>query len=179
MMPLYTPPDLLAAHDEWKANCGPGALAALLGKPLSEVRHAFPWFPARPWTSPTQMGEAITALIGPRGKWTAYGIARGPVDEQIARLPRNGLFHIQIDGPWCNLADRRVAYRYTHCAAVRRIEGSLFVYDINLGPNARPGGWATFDTWNEWIARPMVADTKRAIGWFVRSVFDLPLGEGQ
>lgn len=40
MNTLYTPPDTEAANKEWGANCGPCALAAVLGVPVADVRGA-------------------------------------------------------------------------------------------------------------------------------------------
>lgn len=110
MTTLFTPSDVEAAWESWKANCGPSATAALLGLPLAGVRHAFPWFPARPWCSPTQLREAL-ATLGHIPRWATYGVeARGPALEQYDRMPSAGLVTVQIDGPWCDLADKRPAY---------------------------------------------------------------------
>lgn len=38
----WTPTDADEAHAEWKANCGPAALAALTGRTVNSLRRAFP-----------------------------------------------------------------------------------------------------------------------------------------
>lgn len=167
------PLDVDEAADAWGVNCGPAAVAALLGKSLADVRHAFPWFPARPWCSPTQLGQALSTLgIGHR--WTTLGMNRGPTDEQKARFSAQGLVVVQIDGPWCDLANKAAAYRYTHTVSCQRVGAMLMVYDINAGPDDSPGGWLPFPVWDELVMRDLVAHQKRATGWFVRSVFELP-----
>lgn len=169
---LYVPPDLNEASSLWKANCAPGAVAAILKFPLLWVRHAFPWFPDRPWTSPTQLGQALTSL-GQEHRWTAYGVkeGRGPLSEQVERMPKRGLIVVQIDGPWCDLANKRVAYRYTHTAAVYRWSGVIpLVYDINIGED---GGWTSVGSWADRVMGGFVEDTKRSTGWFIRSVFEI------
>ena len=174
MTTLFTPPDVEAAWEAWKANCGPSATAALLGLPLAGVRHAFPWFPARPWCSPTQLREAL-AMLGHIPRWATYGVeARGSALEQFDRMPREGLVTVQLDGPWCDLADKRPAYRYTHTVAARRIVvGStplVMVYDVNAGTEEAPGGWLFAAVWEHAIMSLLVSDKKRATGWFVRTV---------
>lgn len=178
MTTLYSPTDVDAAWEGWKANCGPSATAALLGLPLAGVRHAFPWFPDRPWSSPTQLREALTTL-GRSPRWTTHGVeARGPALEQFDRMPDEGLVVVQIDGPWCDLADKRPAYRYTHVVAVRRITVGptplVMVYDVNAGSEKEPGGWLPARVWGDAVMSLLVSDKKRATGWFVRTA--LPIG---
>lgn len=172
---LYTPPDLDEAADTWEANCAPGAVAALLGRPLADVRRGFPWFPERPWTSPTQLTDAVCSLL-PRagGNWTTYGPAyrgQSPV-EQFKLLPRKGLVVVQFDGPWCDLANKRAAYRYTHVAASRHTGLGPYVYDVNAGSDAAPGGWVNVWAWAG-VLEELRETYKRSTGWFVRGVLEL------
>lgn len=167
------PTDVNEAYDAWGCNCGPTAIAAILGKSMAAVRHAFPWFPDRPRCSPTQLGEALATLQQPVC-WTTLGMNRGPIEEQKERFPGQGLVVVQIDGPWCDLANKLAAYRYLHTVACQRVAGLLFVYDINAGPDESPGGWLPFPMWNHYVMAELVKDKKRATGWFVRSVFELP-----
>lgn len=185
MTTLYTPPDAFTAHETWNANCGPTAVAALLGRPLADVRHAFPWFPARPRCSPTQV-SAVLATLGWPAKWTALGLPKAPAANEadrmaleldsFDRMPEAGLVFVQIDGPWCYYAHRGFAYHYTHWVAVRRIVVNAtpltMVYDVNAGSDEQPGGWLPVRVWSETIMNLLVADHKRATGWFVRSVFE-------
>lgn len=167
------PLDVDEAADAWGVNCGPSAVAAILGKNLADVRHAFPWFPTRPWCSPTQLGQAL-ATLGVESHWTTLGMNRGPIDEQRARFPAQGLVVIQIDGPWCDLANKAAAYRYTHTVSSQRVGDVVMVYDINDAPDSRSGGWLPFSMWDQRVMRELVKYQRRATGWFVRSVFELP-----
>lgn len=165
---LYTPADVDAAHDAWKANCGPTALAALLGMELAAVRPAFPWFPERPWSSPSQIMQAIVSARGEQNATRLsvdrYAGARG----EVTRLPSFGLATIQIDGPWCQLSNPRVAYRYTHLVASQKVDGEVWVYDVNAGPDERPGAWGPSGWWAQHIMPLLVQGKKGATGWFVK-----------
>jgi hypothetical protein len=172
---LYVPPDVNEAHQRWMANCGPSAVAALFARPLSAVRDAFPWFPERPRCSPTQLLEAVTTLVGDVGKLVSYGPARGDVSVQVPRFPPRGLVVVQIDGPWVDLADKRIAYTYTHTVAVRETAGVIWVYDINGGSVEHPGGWLPLPFWSRDVMRLLVEEKKRATGWFVKAAIDLAL----
>lgn len=41
-MTIVHPADIEEAHEQWKANCGPAALAAVLGRSVASVRPVFP-----------------------------------------------------------------------------------------------------------------------------------------
>lgn len=140
---MYTPPDIAEAYDEWKANCGPAALAALVGRPLAQVREAFPDFPAKPWANPTHMRAALTRL-----DWS---------HRYCDGWPERGLAFIQWEGPWLDPGvPVGAAYRHTHWVAAA--EGKVF--DVNAG------NWTTPD---EWVTRivPLFV-TGKVTGWHVR-----------
>lgn len=174
---LYVPPDAEEAHKAFGANCGPTALAALLGRPVMAVRPAFPWFPQTPWCSPNQLVEAVHAAMPGALVHRVYPRVHAPEDSFAACLPSafqsHGLATIQIDGPWCQLSDVRVAYRYTHTVASRMLGGELWIYDINAGPSERPGAWAPFVWWAEHVMAALVRDEKRATGWLVKVAFEV------
>lgn len=106
------PIDIDAAYEAWGANCGPCALAALLGQSVHAVRPFFPGFDRRPYVNVSHMKAALTAAQRP---FRSIGPAR----------PQFGLVFIQQGG----YAHQSVAmqYRHTHWIAV---DGPL-VFDVN------------------------------------------------
>lgn len=165
---FYTPIDVSDSHALWGANCAPTALAALLGVETREIRDAFPWFPARPWTNPTQLQEAIRRAGG------EVTHVRSLATAQRVPFPEHGLAILQIDGPWCaEGVNPRAAYRYTHCVAATRAQGRLHVYDVNAGPDEQPGAWLLGLTWAREVMPLLVESTKRATGWFVKVAFEV------
>lgn len=163
MTALYAPPDVDAAHDSWKANCGPAALAALLGVPVADVRRAFPSFPAKPWCSPTQMLEAIR-LLGRRGVSTP--------GEPGRRQLSDGLAYVQFTGPWTAPgASPRWAYRHTHWIAVDSAPapmGGKLVYDVNVD------FWIWELGWVDRVINDLAKEIPRADGgWWIRTTIEV------
>lgn len=82
--------DAERANDEWGANCGPGALAAIAGLTMDEVRPHLDGFDAKRYTNPTMMYAALQSIgirwelvskprTWPKLGWLASnGRARGP-----------------------------------------------------------------------------------------------------
>lgn len=159
---LYNPPDVDKSHAAWKANCGPCALAAILGRPVADVRPFFPRYPKYPWTNPTHMRAALDAA----------GV-RHRSGNTIATT--NGLWFVQLDGPWCSPeVPVTVAYRHTHWVAVRMVsdgtdsgESDEWVYDAN----ARE--WEPLSWWKAEVIPHVLAHVKRATGWWVRTGIEL------
>jgi hypothetical protein len=161
----YNPPDVDAAHAAWKANCGPCALAALLGRPVMAVRDLFPAYPRRPWCNPTQMKAALGAA-GARWRLTSLKFY----------WPVTGLAFVQFDGPWCSPeVPVAVAYRHTHWVAVRSRNapgmGTTLppaVYDANAG------AWLTRPEWEAEILPLLLAHVEGSTGWWVRTGIEVP-----
>ncbi|HEY1189889.1 MAG TPA: hypothetical protein VGE74_19725 [Gemmata sp.] len=157
---LYNPSDVYAAHVLWGANCGPAALAAVLGRELSGVRELFPRFPDKPWCNPTQMKAAIDAAGVP---WSVLNRQFNP------RSPKPVLAFLQIEGPWCAPGvPIGAAYRHTHWVG---LSGPM-VYDVNFAE------WLTSVDWATEIMPLILAGTKGATGWSVRTRIELDLSEG-
>lgn len=57
---LFVPVDVCEANDAWGANCGPGALAAMLGIPCSDVRRYIADF--RGYLNASQMADACVSV---------------------------------------------------------------------------------------------------------------------
>ncbi|NTX08916.1 hypothetical protein [Myxococcus sp. CA040A] len=156
---LFTPPDLLEANEDWKANCGPSALAAVLGVPLRQVRAAFPSFPAKPWTTPTSMAASFAAQ-GVRHR-VQQGMPPGDV---------HGVAFVQLRGTW-DSAPERAQCRHTHWVGIRRTGGALAVYDCNAGA---AGGWLPADAWKAQVLAGLLARHGGASGkWAVRVVLEV------
>jgi hypothetical protein len=81
-MSKITLDDLARANDEWGANCGPGALAAIMDLTLDEVRPHLPGFEAKRYTNPTMM---FAALDGLKVKWR---LAKPPTRRHSAKCHR-------------------------------------------------------------------------------------------
>jgi hypothetical protein len=156
MIPLrFTLEQAISAGEDWGANCGPGALAAITGKTLDEIRPHMGDFEAKRYTNPTLMFQALKSLgvawrCGRRCEkdgrvsiksdqatdWTPDGLA----------WPKYGLARIQWEGPW-TAPGVRISKRYRHTHWV----GSLFdgvehwIFDINC---MCAGGWVPFAEWS-------------------------------
>lgn len=167
---LFIPPDLDAENDRWGANCGPGALAAVLGKPIAAVRPAFPWFPASTWTNQRRMEQALHAM---GARWRA--------DRAVDALGvgEAGVALVQFEGPWTAPGvDPRRAPPHTHWIGVARVpfverglpvsEPMLFAYDVNDAP------WFPMEAWERFTLPKLLRDHRRATGWRIRVILTPP-----
>lgn len=152
---LFAPPDADAAHEEWGANCGPAALAAVLGLTLAQIRPHLGDFEQRRYMNPTHLRAALDS-VGVR-----YVVDSGA----SPRRPKKGLLFIQWGGPWLKPGvPVGVAYRHTHSIAVN---GDL-VYDVNAEE-----GWISRREWEHptlGLAAWLMEHNKRCDGtWRVRT----------
>ena len=151
----FTAADAVRAYDAWGCNCGPGALAAVLGISLDEVRPMIPDFDAKRYTNPTMMNVALRAS---GREWKKVG----------AVWPAYGLVRLQWEGPWTEPGVPMAArYRYTHWVGswITSTRGHG-VFDINCMNNGT--GWALRDDWEREIVPAITAQYKRASGkWHV------------
>jgi len=134
--------EMQRANAAWGANCGPGALAAMIGVTLDEIRPFLGDFERKGYANPTLMFAALDE-IGCR--WRKIG----------PHFPTYGLARIQWEGPWTAPGvPLRARYRHTHWVGAWRRE-SLGVFDVNAVDNGT--GWCAFDVWRErlvpWILR--------------------------
>jgi hypothetical protein len=132
----FTADDARRAHEEWGANYGPGALAAITGLTLDEVRSHLQGFDGKRYTNPTMMFGALDS-IGlrwrrlPAAEWPAYGLAR-----------------IQWHGPWMRPGVSIGArYRRTHWIGACSSPGTVAIFDINAMANG--SGWCSLKDWGE------------------------------
>lgn len=173
--PRFTLADLDAASAIWGANCGPGALAAICGLTLDEVRpHMGATWPG--YTNPTCMFTALRS-IGVRWTWSSIMVA-----EQPPTWPRWGLVRIQWDGPWTQPGvPMRARYRHTHWVGAgplydqdgAAIAGEVCVWDVNQLVGSCDG-WSPLAWWTARTVPHLTADIPRATGrWHITHAIEV------
>jgi hypothetical protein len=163
--PLFSPADADRAYDEWGANCGPGAIAAICGITLDELRPFMEaaGFGGKRYTNPTMMFDVLRQL-----------------DVEWRRAapcwPNYGLVRIQWEGPWTNPGvPLRARYRYTHWVGAAIRNGDVGVFDINCMNNGT--GWGRFDDWSKIIVPHLTALYPRASGgWHITHALEVTAG---
>lgn len=160
----FGPGDAMHASNVWGANCGPGALAAILGLHINAVHGFIPGFDEKKYTNPTMMKQALERL-GVKWRDRSANDPNNYADEMAEQDPggvslmtlkptdyrqfkshalvRYGLVRIQFE-PWYG----RLAYHFTHWVGAAEFRlgvepaarTDLFVFDINYG-------WRRFDDW--------------------------------
>lgn len=124
------------AAADWGANCGPGALAAVLDLKLGDVRLHLNGFDGKRYTNPLMMFGALRSL----------GISWR---RMTSGWPIRGLMRIQWEGPWMDPGvSPRARYRHTHWIASRRFGGRQMIYDINCSSV----GWVPIVEWRDKVA---------------------------
>lgn len=135
--------DAQRAWDEWGANCGPGAIAAVLGKTLDEVRPHLQDFEKKKYSN-IRLVEAALRSLGV--KW------RVRVTGREGAWPQRGLLRIQWKGPWTAPGVHWGArQRHTHWIGARKIEGDsprVEIFDINC---MCVGGWVIQTEWEKQV----------------------------
>lgn len=185
---------------EMWAACGQAALAALLSRPLAEIRHAVPNRP-RPWMNLQDMQRALDVLgfrwqasSGPAYDATqdAPGTV-GALPNLCAKAwPRCGLVLVQFRGPWeAPHRELRESLRRTHWIAVAppghpvgraNQTADLWltrpaVFDVNL--LAMEGleeqhGWTSREQWENAGAEMVAEEIRGATGsWWVRAGIEI------
>lgn len=144
----FTTDDAVHAWDEWGANCGPGAIAGILGLSLDDIRPHMGNFESKRYTNPALMERVLNSLDAPwrfsenTNTWPAYGLAR-----------------VQWEGPWTEPGVPDGArQRQTHwVAAAATPSGNHLIFDINC---ICVGGWVSLAEWSDkvvpWLLREVV-----------------------
>lgn len=154
------------AHDEWGCNCGPGAIAAVCGLTLDEVRPHMRDFERKRYTNPTLMWSALRSL-GVRFSFRSGDLGR--------QWPRYGLARIQWEGPWTRPGvPVRAAYGRTHWIGVdARSANDVGIFDINAMGNG--SGWCALEEWADvivpWILRECVPRADG--GWHITHAVEI------
>jgi hypothetical protein len=133
--------DAQRAGNEWRFNCGPGALCALLGTTPDEIRPRLLDFERKGYTNPTLM-KSILGGLGVRFNWVVVPETYPPQNLWLD----NSLIRVQWAGPWteptAHFAER---YRHTHWIACRHNGTAMAdVFDINA---MCVGGWMPVSEW--------------------------------
>lgn len=151
----FTEAEADQAYEAWGANCGPGAIAAVLGMTLDELRPRLGDFERLGYVSPSLMWDILRRLD------VRFH------SRKVDAWPRYGLARIQWEGPWMEPAVPIPArYRFTHwvasCTPDDRPPG---VFDINC---MNSGGWVHRADWQRVIVPHLVAAHPRANGrWHI------------
>lgn len=175
--------ELERAHDAWGCNCGPGALAAVLGLRPDDVRPHLPGFERKRYTNPMMMLEALLALQVDQ-LWRPLK----PMPPHPDMWPAYGLARIQWEGPWTAPGvPMRARYRQTHWVGFcRAYNGDVGIFDINAMDDRPGSGWCSLWDWSAevvpWLLKEAVP---RASGhWHathfadIRSIRRLCIGGG-
>lgn len=166
MIPLkFTAADVERANAEWGCNCGPAAIAAVMGLSLAELRPQLGDFERKRYTNPTLMWEVLGWLGRPWTKklrpkdWPTYGLAR-----------------IQWEGPWLGPdVPAAAAYRHTHwVGANARNRANIGIFDINAMDS---GGWVALADWRDIIVPHILhhAVPRATGGWYLTHAVEIEL----
>lgn len=163
ILPRFTHEDAERAYQEYGANCGPGALAAIAGMTLDEVRPHIPDFETRHYTNPTMMFAALDS-IGKQWKRRAEAL-----------WPTYGLVRVQWEGPWMAEGVPIAArYRYTHWIGAAIVGSEVGIFDINCMNNG--SGWVSLIDWDTIVVPYLTAQYKRANGcWHMTHSIEVEL----
>lgn len=159
----YGVPEAQEAWEGWGANCGPWALAAVLGVDLNAVRELLPAFARRPFTKETDMRDALR-----RAGQDWVELSHG--------WPSFGLVRVAWHGPWWDSPDPFARLRHSHWIATHdRVDGR-WVFDGNM---IAIGGWARPDFWRAVCVPDLLAacDPLATGAWRVVDRFEI-VGSG-
>jgi hypothetical protein len=110
------------AANPW-ASCGPASLAALLGRPLGELRHAFPHQnEGSTWTTLAMMERALARLSVKYERTVpdVEVVSVGGYAANARKWPRHGLVVVQFVGSWSSMPFSHPAQlARTHFIAVK------------------------------------------------------------
>jgi hypothetical protein len=176
LKPRFTIDDAERAHDEWGANCGPGALAAILGLTLDEVRPHMGDFERKGYTNPTLM---LAALDSAGAKWRKRQLGPNRVTGGTVTFlgfPLYGLARIQWEGPWTKPGVPMAArYRHTHWVGVAHGDSvrDVGIFDINCMNNGT--GWVSLENWRDIVVPYILQEyVPRADGgWHLTHVVEI------
>lgn len=170
--PRFTLADADLAYDEWGMNCGPSALAAMVGLTLDEVRPHMGDFESKHYTNPTLMIAALRSThtvfrITKLGDKTAGAVCT------FRGLPRYGLARIQWEGPWTMPGvPMRVRYRFTHWVGAVHKGSDLGIFDVNCMNNGT--GWCRYEDWRDTVVPHIIQQYPRANGgWHVTHAVEI------
>lgn len=137
----FTAADLDRANTEWHCNCGPGAIAGVLGISLDQIRPFMGDFEKKGYTNPSLMWDVLDGL-------DVHWMRRS---RKPYVWPQYGLARIQWHGRWMEPGVPQAArYRHTHWVGACSLPGNIGIFDINAVSEACPG-WARLEDWTKII----------------------------
>ncbi len=160
--PTFTLAQAETAFQRWGANCGPGALAAIMQMTLDDVRPHMHGFEDRRYTNPSMMAVALRSIGRP---WRKIGSA----------WPVHGLARIQWEGPWTLPGvPFKARYRQTHWVAAAVVPGTgLGIFDINALANGT--GWTSLANWTAYVV-PFILENcvpRASGGWHITHAIEV------
>lgn len=171
MKTAFTLEDATRAYDEWGANCGPGALAGVLGLTLDQVRPHMGDFERKGYTNPTLMFAALRSL-GVKYHRVDFITTEG---QPRRHWPARGLVRIQWEGPWTKPGVPMAArYRHTHwIGAAKGPLDDVGIFDINCINNG--SGWVALADWERIIVPHILreCEPKASGAWHQTHVLEL------
>ncbi len=141
------------------AACGPAALAALIGRPLAEIRDVFP--KGRTWMTHADMFRAL-GMLGFEPSHTEPSGEAHPVEANgagvcaIRQWPKRGLAWVQFRGGWEKAgAPAAATLEHTHWVATapNAVGGAArlglpLVFDVNMVDHLEARhGWMPHAAW--------------------------------
>lgn len=141
----YNPSDVVEAHEEYGANCGPASFSAICRAPVVDSMRFFPHFPKRDWTTIGDMRKALRA-------------AETQFVEAGQKLPEFGLALLQLR---TNNRPTHPLFSLSQTHWVGVFQGCF--YDVNWR------GWLPIPIWEELVLSQLEFGTKPVIGWAVRN----------
>jgi hypothetical protein len=141
----FTVDEANAAATSWGFNCGPGAIAGVLGYTPAELRPRLGDFERKGYTNPSLMWEVLDGL---GVTWRRRTLS---VDPRLKKpfWPLFGFARIQWEGPWTAPGVPIAArYRRTHWVGGIRLSDEVFVFDINC---LCVGGWVPLGEWSSHV----------------------------
>ena len=129
------------AEDEWRFNCGPGALCAILGKTPDEIRPFLGDFETKKYMSPSMM-KGFFLATGYKFTWNVIPYTIPPMN----LWKHNSLIRVQWAGPWTEAGAYPIAKsRHTHWIGCKHVWGAeVHIFDINA---MCVGGWMPLSEW--------------------------------
>lgn len=166
----FSSADMERAFHDWGCNCGPSALAVVLGITLDAARDLIVDFPSRKYTSPTMMGAALASFGATYGEISKCRKVPATLCPDV--LPDHGLVRVQWTGPWTEPGvNPKWAYRVTHWFATFMLEPRCpehrVIFDVNSGPS-------TWEHWLSTIPKAITDSIPRADGgWYLTHLWEV------
>jgi len=156
--------------NEWRFNCGPGALCGVLSMTPAQLRPHMLDFEQKGYTNPTLMFDVLKGL-----KVEHKLIFRTDDPQQEIRWPSFGLCRVQWHGPWMRAGvPMKARYRKTHWIGASGDDASQrLIFDINA---IEWGGWLPFQTWDTqlvpWLLNEVQPDASGS--WHITHSIEIP-----